>query len=215
MTTLREKYHEVGNKLNTALMGVGIAKRYIETLEPTAGNEEIIKESIHSCALAEKALLELDESISRLKSLSYRFADPDAAVTLQAARSGRENAAISILIVDDEPEICELVKQLYEKRGFAVSLALGGVAAIAQIKATRPDIVLLDLHLNDRVDGVDVLRYIRKEHPGMRCVVITREDDAARIKDVTDLGPDDILIKPVMASQLDAKVNSLVAGLGK
>ena len=215
MVTLRSQYHDVGNKVNTALMGVGIAKRYMETLVTSDDNKEIVRDSIASCAAAEKALVALDESLARLKSLSYRFTDPDAAVADEGARAKKENGAISILIVDDEPDICALVKKLYEKRGYAVALALGGEAAISQINGLEPDIVLLDLHLHDRIDGIDVLRYIKKEKPGIRCIVITREDDETRIKDVSDLGPDDILIKPVMAAQLDAKVNGLIAGLGK
>lgn len=72
MLTLREQYHEVGNKVNTALMGVSIARRYMEELEGSAGDQGVIKDSIASCAAAEKALLELDGSLARLKSLSYR-----------------------------------------------------------------------------------------------------------------------------------------------
>lgn len=215
MVTLRDKYHDVGNKINTALIGVGIAKRYMEALEGSQGDKEIIQDSIASCAAAEKALLELDEAMARLRSLSYRFTDPDAAISEQAARANRENALISILIVDDEPDVCALVKTLYEKRGFAVAMAFGGEEAIGRIRESRPDIVLLGLRLADKVDGIAVLRYIRKEKPGVRCIVIASEDEESRIKDVADLGPDDILIKPVLAAQLDAKVSGLIAGLGK
>ncbi len=80
MVTLRSQYHDVGNKINTALMGVGIAKRSMETLEVSAQNQEVIKDSISCCSAAEKALLELDRSMARLKSLSYRFTDPDAGI---------------------------------------------------------------------------------------------------------------------------------------
>ncbi len=215
MVTLRTKYHDIGNKVNTALMGIGIAKKYMESLEMSADMGEIVRESIVSCSVAEKALLELDEALSRLKSLSYRFTDPDASINEQVTDLGKDNAAISILIVDDEKDVCELVSKLYEKRGFTVTLALGGEAAVGLIDKINPDIVLLDLHLHDSIDGIGVLRYLKNHKPGIRCIVITREDDEARIKDVADLGPDDILIKPVLAAQLDAKVNGLIKGMGK
>lgn len=215
MVTLRDKYHDVGNKINTAMMGIGIAKRYMESLDGAADKAEIIRDSIASCAAAEKALLELDESMERLKSLSYRFMDPNAGVTERAAEVRKENAVIRILIVDDERDVCDLVRDLYEKRGYAVSAAYNGGEAISRINEHNPDIVLLDMHLHDKIEGIDVLRYIRTAKPGMRCIVITREDDESRINEVAALGPDDILIKPVLAAQLDAKVSGLVASLRK
>ncbi|MBF0595163.1 MAG: response regulator [Candidatus Omnitrophica bacterium] len=215
MVTLREQYHHVGNKVNTALMGIGIAKKYIEELETSPGNLENIKNSIESCAVVERALLELDESLNRLKSIAYRFTDPDGRQDDREADIRKENSAISVLIVDDEPDVCALVKQLYEKRGYSVRSALGGQEALARINESEPDIVLLDLHLHDCIEGIDVLRFIKSEKPAIKCIVITREDDALRLKEIAELKPEDILIKPVLATQLDAKVSGLIAGLGK
>ena len=210
MITLRAKYHDVGNKINIALMGIGIAKKYIESLDSSGKDGQCVLDSIESCAAAERALLEVDESLLRLKSLAYRFSNPDISVEDSVAGMIRENKAVSILIVEDELEVSDLVKRLYEKRGYNVSCAMGGSSAIAMIKENNPDIVLLDLNLNDAIDGREVLRFIRKEKPLTRCIVVTGQDDEERIENIAALSPDDILIKPVLAAQLDAKVSGLV-----
>lgn len=78
------------------MLGITIARKYMEELEVGAANKEIIADSIASCAAAEKALLELDASLARLKSLSYRFADPDASIAdLAAGLKAREETVHS------------------------------------------------------------------------------------------------------------------------
>jgi|GEM_PF-1010726 len=215
MVTLRDKYHDVGNKINVALMGIGIARKYIESLDASGMDRQNIQASIESCAVAERALLEVDGSLLRLKSLAYRFSNPDLAIDEAVVSIKKENVMVSILIVDDEPEVCNLVKRLYERRGFNVSFALGGVAAIEMLKTTDPDIVILDLNLGDTVDGREVLKFIRREKPQTRCIVVTGEDDEERIENIAALAPDDILIKPILAAHLDAKVSGLIAKIKK
>ena len=215
MITLREKYHDVGNKINIALMGIGIAKKYIESLDVSGQNGQNIQDSLDSCAAAERALLEVDQSILRLKSLAYRIANPDQGIEESVTVIKEENKMISILIVDDEPEVCSLVKRLYEKRGYSVSSSTGGENAINKIKEVNPDIVLLNFNFHNMADGRGILKFIRKEKPYILCIVVTGEDDEMRIETIAALQPDDILIKPVLAAQLDAKVSGLIAKLKK
>ncbi len=63
----------------------------------------------------------------------------------------------NILVVDDEPDICSLVKEILEDEGFEVNLANNGEEANAQREKTTPDLILLDIWMPD-IDGISLLK---------------------------------------------------------
>jgi CheY-like chemotaxis protein len=215
METLRTKYHDLGNKINNALMGVGIVKKYLSMMSGNERDLGHIKDSIDTCVMVETALLELDRELSKIKGITYRLVDPDKSVQDYMNEMKSENQGFKILIVDDEKDLCEILKKTYMSRGFQVDIAMTLEEAKKVILQESPQIVLLDLYLSNGMDGLEILRFLKKEKPGTRCLVITKEDDEKRLKEVRDLGPDGILIKPVMAHQLDAKISGLFAALRK
>jgi len=215
METLRTKYHDLGNKINNALMGVGIVKKYLSMINGGERDQGYIKDSIQTCVMVETALLELDRELTKIKGITYRLVDPDKSVQDYMNEMKTENQGFKILIVDDEKDLCEILKKTYMSRGFQVDIAMSREEAQKLILQESPQIVLLDLYLSDGMDGLDILRFLKQEKPGTKCLVITKEDDEKRLKQVRDLRPDGILIKPVMAHQLDAKISGLFAALKK
>lgn len=78
--------------------------------------------------------------------------------TLPAHYGGTQGAeAAKILIVDDEFEIRELLKEFLEQRGYRTDTAATGTEALAKIKGTAPDLVLLDIYMPE-MNGVEILR---------------------------------------------------------
>jgi two-component system KDP operon response regulator KdpE len=109
-----------------------------------------------------------------------------------------------VLIIDDEPQICRLLRVCLERNGYEVIAAATGEDGIDQTISHQPDIILLDLGLPD-IDGVAVLRRIREwsQIPIVILSVRSREDD--KIK-ALDSGANDYLTKPFGTGELLARL---------
>ena len=102
----------------------------------------------------------------------------------------------SILVVDDEQQICELLKEYLTRRGFRVQTAQDGPTALAMTDLEQPHLIVLDIYMPG-MTGVDVLRKLRaKKFPG-GVMVLTGCEDRALLKEALDLGSLDIISKPV------------------
>ncbi len=77
-----------------------------------------------------------------------------------AAVGGHRHARASVLVVDDEPTIAEVVSRYLQRAGYEVRTAAGGVAALEQVAERRPDLVVLDLMLPG-LNGLEVMRRMR------------------------------------------------------
>jgi two-component system, OmpR family, phosphate regulon response regulator PhoB len=87
-----------------------------------------------------------------------------------------------ILIVDDEPDIVELLEYNLRQHGYTVSTARDGASALAEVRRQRPDLILLDLMLPD-VAGTEVCRRIRKDEStdGVPIMMITARGEEIEI----------------------------------
>jgi len=103
-----------------------------------------------------------------------------------------------LLVVDDEPDIREIIKNHFSRRNFLVFTAASGEEALALIKESKPDLVLLDMKLSTAMDGRDVLRILRQYDKDTKVVMVTGEviDDEV-LKEITNLGIVEFLSKPV------------------
>ena len=79
---------------------------------------------------------------------------------------------IKLLLVDDEVDICVSVQSYLGRRGFLVSTTGSGLEALSMIKSSRPDIVLLDITLNE-LDGIATLKRLREYDKETKVIVIT------------------------------------------
>lgn len=115
-----------------------------------------------------------------------------------------------ILVVDDSPDNLFLVQTILEEEGYQITLAEDGKTALAQMDASPPDLVLLDVMMPD-MDGFEVTRRIRENPnlPFMPILLITAFDQPSVVKGL-DTGADDFIRKPVEVDELLARVRSLL-----
>jgi DNA-binding response OmpR family regulator len=114
----------------------------------------------------------------------------------------------TILVVEDEPQIATLVRDYLEHAGFAVLTAGDGQGALALARARRPDALVLDLGL-PRLDGLDVIRAIRRDSRVPILILSARSDEADRVVGL-ELGADDYVVKPFSPRELVARVRAVL-----
>jgi DNA-binding response OmpR family regulator len=129
-----------------------------------------------------------------------------------AGRNGHVRG--SILVVDDEPTIAEVVSRYLERAGYEARVAQDGYRAIELAGARRPDLVVLDLMLPG-IDGLEVMRRLR-EHAGVeprgRVAVIlltAKGEESDRVIGLR-LGADDYVVKPFSPAELVARVDAVL-----
>ena len=119
----------------------------------------------------------------------------------------------SILVVDDEPTITEVVSRYLERAGYAVRVAGDGPEALRLAAESRPDLVVLDLMLPG-MDGLEVMRRIREPANGcgrrVSVILLTAKGDPGdRILGLR-LGADDYVAKPFSPAELVARVDAVL-----
>jgi len=125
-------------------------------------------------------------------------APPGTATATLGRGAGTQHAdgtPVRVLVVDDEPSLAELLSSVLRYEGWSVQTAGTGAEAVKSGREFRPDAVVLDIMLPD-FDGVEVMRRLRAEHPGV-CVLFLTARDAVedRVAGLT-AGGDDYVTKP-------------------
>ena len=113
-----------------------------------------------------------------------------------------------ILVVDDEVNICEIIKTYFEKEGYEVKTANDGFEGINYFKLYDPDIVLLDVMMPKK-DGWQVCREIR-EISSKPIIMITAKDDVFDKVLGLELGADDFVVKPFDLKELSARMKAVL-----
>ena len=114
----------------------------------------------------------------------------------------------TILVVDDAPNIVELVRMYLEGAGFATLVATDGPSAVELHRKHRPDLVILDVMLPG-MDGFEVCRAIRREADTPVVMLTARTDDIDAIVGL-ELGADDYVTKPFNPRALVARVKAIL-----
>lgn len=110
-----------------------------------------------------------------------------------------------ILIVDDHPEILELLGMRLSSAGYEISTAASGEEAIAQMSVTRPDLVITDLRM-DGIDGMDLFDYVHERYPALPVIIVTAHGTIPEAVRATNRGVFGFLTKPFEAEDLLAQV---------
>ena len=118
----------------------------------------------------------------------------------------------SILVVDDDPHIREVIGFALENAGFATCFAADGKAALAHISATPPRLVVLDIGLPE-MDGLEVCRAVRKFSELPILFLTARDDEIDRIVGL-EIGADDYVTKPFSPRELVARVKAILKRAG-
>ena len=115
----------------------------------------------------------------------------------------------TILLIDDEQSIADVVIYALEEHGFRTLAALDGDTGLAQFQRDKPDLVLLDLNLPG-LSGLDLFAAIRKQKPTFPVIMLTsRGDEPDRVLGL-ELGADDYVTKPFSPRELVARVKSVL-----
>src|SRR2546423_702820 len=117
-------------------------------------------------------------------------------------------AVATILVVDDEPRIVQLVRDYLEHGGFTVLTAVDGPTALRTARTGRPDLVVLDLGLPG-LDGLDVARSLRREGEVPIIMLTARTEESDKLVGL-ELGADDYLTKPFSPKELVARVRGVL-----
>jgi DNA-binding NtrC family response regulator len=108
---------------------------------------------------------------------------------------------ISILVVDDEEAFRYMLSSLLSGAGYSVETAVDGVTAINTVQGKMYDIVLLDLKM-PKVDGLEVLKFIKGNAPGMEVIMLTGMADVKMAVECMKLGAYDYITKPTTTDEL-------------
>lgn len=115
---------------------------------------------------------------------------------------------ISILVVDDEAKIVEVVKSYLEKSGYKVYVAYSGRQAIEQFEKVKPSLVVLDLMLPD-IMGEEICKTIRSKSR-VPIIMLTAKAEEENILKGLNIGADDYITKPFSPRQLVARVGAVL-----
>jgi two-component system response regulator MtrA len=113
-----------------------------------------------------------------------------------------------VLIVDDDPALAEMLSIVLAGEGFDSRVCNRGDEATAQVRAYRPDVVLLDIMLPGK-DGIEVCREVRAES-GVPIVMLTARNDTVDVVVGLESGADDYVVKPFKPKELVARVRARV-----
>ena len=116
-----------------------------------------------------------------------------------------------ILIIDDEPDFQDILRQVLEPAGYALLSALDGPSGLALMRRERPDLIVLDVNLPLQ-DGYAVCREIRgdDEFADIPIVMITIRGRDAEIISGLECGADDYLAKPFKPRELTTRIRNLL-----
>jgi two-component system, OmpR family, response regulator len=118
------------------------------------------------------------------------------------------NVAHSILVVDDDPHIRDVVRFAFEKTGMLISAAQDGKEALRQFDRDVHDLVVLDIGMPE-MDGLEVCRQIRKTSDTPILFLSARDEEIDRILGL-EIGGDDYVTKPFSPRELVARVNAIL-----
>jgi two-component system OmpR family response regulator len=116
--------------------------------------------------------------------------------------------AHSILVVDDDPHIRDVVRFAFEKTGMTISIAQDGREALRQFDRNVHDLVVLDIGMPE-MDGLEVCRQIRKNADTPILFLSARDEEIDRVLGL-EIGGDDYVTKPFSPRELVARVNAIL-----
>lgn len=119
-----------------------------------------------------------------------------------------EKSIGKILIVDDDENICEVIKLYLENSGYETQLSFDGKDAEEKFLSYKPDLVILDIML-PHIDGIGILKWIRKESSTPVIMLTAKGETFDKVLGL-ELGADDYIVKPFQAKELLARVKAVL-----
>ena len=112
----------------------------------------------------------------------------------------------SIMVVDDDPEMLQLLRRTFEVEGYGVILAADGASAVMLLRDCKPDLIILDIMMPGP-DGYMVLENIRQNYD-IPVIMLTGKRDMTSLQKALALGADDYVKKPFFPKELVARIRA-------
>lgn len=118
------------------------------------------------------------------------------------------NLEAKILVVDDEKELCSLLKEYFEGR-YRVEVAYNGRDALRKLEKFAPDCILLDLKM-PQMGGLETLRAVKSSNANAVVIMVTASADLEACEECLSEGAADYILKPVDLEDLERKICSVL-----
>ena len=100
-----------------------------------------------------------------------------------------------VLIIDNEPETCRLIKEVLEEAGYSVSVAVSGCAGLLMIKEYEPDLIICDVMMG-RDDGIEIAKRIKEDGNTCPLIMMSAYGSQDKLIRALEIGADDFIAKP-------------------
>ncbi|WP_456474133.1 response regulator [Candidatus Pyrohabitans sp.] len=114
-----------------------------------------------------------------------------------------------ILIVDDDPQICETLAEILSDEGFEVEYVLSGEEALQRIDSRYYDVVITDLLL-PKIDGMEILTHVRRVKPKMQVIMITAFATIENAVEAMKRGANDYIAKPFKINEIQSAIKRVL-----
>lgn len=121
---------------------------------------------------------------------------------------------VKILIADDDPKLCKMVKRTLLYEGFQVFTAANGREALDKAASQKPELIILDWMMPE-IDGIEVAMSLRQANDSTPILMLTAKDAVEDRVTGLDSGADDYLVKPFAPTELLARIRALLRRTGK
>jgi two-component system cell cycle sensor histidine kinase/response regulator CckA len=112
----------------------------------------------------------------------------------------------TILVVDDVREQRELAREMLSGLGYRVKMAASGEEAVESVRASTPDLLVLDMIMDPGIDGLDTYRKIIELRPGQKAIIASGFSETDRVRQTQELGARTCILKPYTLDKLAAAV---------
>ncbi len=112
---------------------------------------------------------------------------------------------ISILVVDDEPMLRDLLTKILTREGFRVDAAVDGEEAVEKMNREQYKLVVSDIEM-PRMNGFELLKIIKRDFPETAVIMMTAFGDSSSVKDCLVLGADEYITKPFKSFEINLVV---------
>jgi two-component system response regulator (stage 0 sporulation protein F) len=126
---------------------------------------------------------------------------------MTAVKDMQENKKMKVLLVDDEKDFARTLAERLHSRGVAAEAVFGGKEALESIDKREPDVMILDLKMPG-VDGMEVLRRVKKSYPNIQTIILSGYATDLNKKEAAELGAVDFLGKPADITGLTEKIRA-------
>jgi signal transduction histidine kinase/ActR/RegA family two-component response regulator len=205
LNRVREPFVQADGARNRRQEGAGLGLPLVETMMAQHGGR-LELESEQDKGTTARVVFPAD----RLVWLQDEGASPQAAGTPASSRPAKDDRP-RLLVVEDDPDLCELLCRILYRAGFSTLSARNGREAMKLLKTETLDLLITDMVMPE-MDGIELIRLLQKERPNIPIIALSGVEDTIEYRRIaTQLGVRAALRKPVKRAHLIGAVNDALA----